>query len=409
MQREKISGKKEDAEDDEDYTGVALKIAKLERQIGWLSKQEDNFVEPSDSEREDDERFRPEELKKKEMDFGRKCRSHEELLKKFAYADTIDDADKWMNKIEQFEQKHMRLPLEYRVIGEMMNCLKGATDKERFILIQKLNRAIRLAELRHDNDPNNPANYGMFSHRRVFGAREEKSPMADDIDGDFSERNEECDEVLLGKLNAIDRKLEEKLAIVDQIFGKKGRALQEEIKALAQERYSLTEENRTPLCRKGFDVKLINVNRTCKVTKGGRLFKFKVILACGNYNGVVGYAKGKGPKINDAIQRAHEKCFENLHYVERYEEHTITHAVQAKYGNTKVYLWPARTATGVVAGSIVEVILLLAGYKNIKSKVVGARNPYNTVKALFIALNSIETPKDIQEKFGRTVVESYLL
>lgn len=154
-----------------------------------------------------------------------------------------------MNKIEQFEQKHMRLPLEYRVIGEMMNRLKGATDKERFILIQKLNRAVRLAELRHDNDPNNPANYGMFSHRRAFGAREEKRPMADDVDGDFSERIE-CDEVLLGKLNAIDRKLEGKLAIVDQIFGKKGRALQDEIKALAQERYTLTEENKTPLCRK---------------------------------------------------------------------------------------------------------------------------------------------------------------
>lgn len=86
MQRVNISGKKEDAENDEDYTGVALKIAKLERQIGWLTKQEDNFVEPSDSEREEDDRFRPEELKKKEMDFGRKCRSHEELLKKFAYA-----------------------------------------------------------------------------------------------------------------------------------------------------------------------------------------------------------------------------------------------------------------------------------------------------------------------------------
>jgi len=31
------------------------------------------------------------------------------------------------------------------------------------------------------------------------------------------------------------------------------------------------------------------------------------------------------------------------------------------------------------------------------------------IKALFIALNAIETPKDVQQKFGRTVVESYLL
>ncbi|KAK9148963.1 hypothetical protein Scep_007720 [Stephania cephalantha] len=61
------------------------------------------------------------------------------------------------------------------------------------------------------------------------------------------------------------------------------------------------------------------------------------------------------------------------------------------------------------AGKTVQTILNLVGLKNVKSKVVGSRNPHNTVKALFKALNAIETPKDVQEKFGRTVVESYLL
>lgn len=69
-------------------------------------------------------------------------------------------------------------------------------------------------------------------------------------------------------------------------------------------------------------------------------------------------------------------------------------------------------------------------------QVVGSRNPHNTVKAVFKALNEvsgpvfqinmnavnseiciltssvcfqIETPKDVQEKFGRTVVQKYLL
>lgn len=34
--------------------------------------------------------------------------------------------------------------------------------------------------------------------------------------------------------------------------------------------------------------------------------------------------------------QAYEKCFQNLHYVERYEDHTIAHAIQAKYEKTKV-------------------------------------------------------------------------
>ncbi|CAE5963345.1 unnamed protein product [Arabidopsis arenosa] len=60
-------------------------------------------------------------------------------------------------------------------------------------------------------------------------------------------------------------------------------------------------------------------------------------------------------------------------------------------------------------GRVVKTILLLAVFKNIKSKVIGLRNSYNTVKAVVKALNAVETPKDVQEKFGRTVVEKYLL
>lgn len=36
------------------------------------------------------------------------------------------------------------------------------------------------------------------------------------------------------------------------------------------------------------------------------------------------------------IVQAYEKCFQNLHYVERHEEHTISHAVQTNYKKTKV-------------------------------------------------------------------------
>lgn len=151
------------------------------------------------------------------------------------------------------------------------------------------------------------------------------------------------------------------------------------------------------------------MNRTCKVTKGGQVVKYTAMLACGNYHGVVGFAKAKGPAVPIALQKAYEKCFQNLHYVERHEEHTIAHAIQTSYKKTKVYLWPAPTATGMKAGRTVQTILHLAGFKNVKSKVVGSRNPHNTVKALFKALNAIETPKDVEEKFGRTVVEKYLL
>ncbi|KAB1995805.1 hypothetical protein ES319_D13G186100v1 [Gossypium barbadense] len=421
--RKGLDTKDIDEEDNEDYMGVTPLIAKLEKKE--LTEQDiDLMLEvPTDSDTEEDsEDENDRDDNKWELQFEKKKKMHEQLLKNFCEAGTLDDAFKWMEKVNKFEEKHFKLPLEYRVIGDLMNLLKVAEGKEKFILQQKLNRAMRLLQWKEAYDPNNPANYGVIQQQQVdpSGDHEEGAELENEnekkiVGNDDEEDEEEFDDmkerdnILLEKLNAIDKKLEEKLAELDYTFGRKGKLLEEEIRDLAEERNALTEKKRTPLYRKGFDVRLIDVNRTCKVTKGGQVVKYTALMACGNFHGVVGYAKAKAPAVPIALQKVHEKCFENLHYIERHEEHTIAHAIQTTYKKTKVYLWPAKTTTGMKAGRTVENILELAGFKNVKSKVIGSRNPHNTVKAVFKALNAVETPKDIQEKFGRTVVEKHLL
>lgn len=166
-----------------------------------------------------------------------------------------------MSKIDKFEQKHFRLRPEYRVIGELMNRLKVAEGKEKFILQQKLNRAMRLVEWKEAYDPNSPANYGLIQHEQVgpsvdlleqSGFEKEKQNIqgVDDDDEEEFDDMKERDDILLEKLNAIDKKLEEKLAELDHTFGKKGKVLEEEIRDLAEERNSLTEKKRRPLYRK---------------------------------------------------------------------------------------------------------------------------------------------------------------
>ncbi|CAN6236803.1 unnamed protein product, partial [Urochloa humidicola] len=419
-EEEPAEEEEEKEEGKEAYLRVKPLIEKLERKDAAAAADEGNW-EPTDSDSdEDDERYTPDAIRRRVDEFERKCKRHGELLQSFAEAETFDDAHKWMTKIDNFEERHLKLPLEYRVIGDMMNRLKDATDKERFLLLQKLNRAVRIMEVKEAYDPSNPANFGLIQHQQVdspedlvlnAGFDKEKQMIQGEID-DEEEFNEgkERDDLLIEKLNAIEKTIENKLADLDHTFGKKGRALEEEIKDLVEERNSLSEKKRRPMYRMGFDVKVIDVNRTCKVTKGGQIAKFTALLATGNYHGVVGFAKAKGPTAKIAIQRAYEKCFQNLHYMERYEDHTIAHAIQAKYEKTKIYLWPGPTRSGMsAAGRTVETVLYLAGFSNVKSKIIGSRNPLNVIKALFIALNAIETPKDVQQKFGRTVVESYLL
>lgn len=186
--------------------------------------------------------------------------------------ETFDDAYKWMDRINKFEEKHFKLPLEYRVIGELMNRLKVATGKDQFLLQQKLNRAMRLVERKEAFDPNNPSNYGPFEHQEMGQDEdvaestefEEERRMIqgvginedEDEDDDIFDEMKDRDDILLEKLNSIDKMLEEKLAELDHTFGKKGKVLEEEIRDLADERNSLTEKRGKPLRRLVSDCRL---------------------------------------------------------------------------------------------------------------------------------------------------------
>ncbi|KAH7853353.1 hypothetical protein Vadar_001465 [Vaccinium darrowii] len=252
-----------DAEDEEDFLGVGPLIEKLEKEKEKKDTGDLNmYEEPTDSESEDDERFSPDAVRKQAELFEKKVTRHEDLVEKFTDAETLDEAYKWMNRIDKFEQKHFKLRPEYRVIGELMNRMKESTGKNRFLLQQKLNRAIRLVEWKEAYDPNNPANYGVIQHEQVgpsvdllehAGFEKEKQIIQgrlDEDDNDEFDDMKERDDMLLEKLNGIDKILEEKLAELDHTFGKKGKVLEEEIRDLAEERNELTEKKRRPLYRK---------------------------------------------------------------------------------------------------------------------------------------------------------------
>ncbi|GLJ30852.1 hypothetical protein SUGI_0613000 [Cryptomeria japonica] len=423
-------------DEDEDYMG--LELGRKERDSSAKAGQGEGVEDDEDDSSDDDfddfdddeesELQAEEEEEKQEKRFEECLENYQNLLRTMRNAGSLDEVYKLMDEIDQFEAKNFAVSYEYKVVGWLMQRLKKATGKERFMLLMKTQRALKQLEWKEKFDPENPANWGVIEQEDM-GPRDDveqdeedeerdeedkesektdENAAADKEDEDLSDE-ENKEEIFSEKIHSIDKEIKQKLAQMELSFGKQSRDLEEEIKELVEQRQSLTEESKQPLYRKGFEAKLIDVNRTCKVTKGGQVHKFSAIVACGNFNGVVGYGKGKGTAVPVALQRAYAKSFQNLQYIERFKEHTIAHAVQAQFKRTKIYLWPGAINTGMRANKTVESILYLGGLKNVKSKVVGSRNPQNTVKALFKALNMIETPNDIQEKFGRTVVESYLL
>ena len=150
--------------------------------------------------------------------------------------------------------------------------------------------------------------------------------------------------------------------------------------------------------------KVVAINRVAKVVKGGRTFRFSAVVVVGDENGHVGVGNGKAAEVPDAIKKAIEEAKKNLVEVPIVGT-TVPHEYVGKFGSANVMLKPAEEGTGVIAGGSVRPILELAGYKDIRTKVIGTNNPRNVVYATLAGLKSMRTAEQIAKKRGKTVSE----
>ena len=150
--------------------------------------------------------------------------------------------------------------------------------------------------------------------------------------------------------------------------------------------------------------KVVAINRVAKVVKGGRTFRFSAVVVVGDENGHIGVGNGKAAEVPDAIKKAIEEAKKNLIEVPVVGT-TIPHEYVGKFGSANVVLKPATEGTGVIAGGSVRPVLELAGYKDIRTKVIGTNNPRIVVYATLQGLKSMKTAEQIAKKRGKTVAE----
>ena len=148
--------------------------------------------------------------------------------------------------------------------------------------------------------------------------------------------------------------------------------------------------------------KVVAINRVAKVVKGGRTFRFSAVVVVGDENGHVGVGNGKAAEVPDAIKKAIEDAKKNLVTVP-IVGNTIPHEFVGQFGSANVLLKPAAEGTGIIAGGSVRPVIELAGYKNIRTKVIGTNNPRNVVYATLNGLSNMKTAEQIAEKRGKNV------
>jgi small subunit ribosomal protein S5 len=145
--------------------------------------------------------------------------------------------------------------------------------------------------------------------------------------------------------------------------------------------------------------RLVSIQRVAKVTKGGRTFSFSAIVVVGDENGVVGYGLGKAKEVTEAIAKGIDDAKKNLVKVPIING-TVPHEQYGKFSGGFVFIKPASTGTGVIAGGAMCAVLESAGVHNVLAKSKGSSNPHNVVKATISALSQMRDAYTVAQHRG---------
>jgi small subunit ribosomal protein S5 len=157
---------------------------------------------------------------------------------------------------------------------------------------------------------------------------------------------------------------------------------------------------------KEFVEKLVKINRTAKVVKGGRRFSFSALTVIGDRKGNVGYGFGKANDVSEAIRKSIDKAKRNMIKLP-VKNGTIPHEVTGFFKASQVLLKPACSGTGIIAGGPVRAIMEAGGVTDVLSKSIGASSQYNVVKATFDCISKMMDARTIAKNRGKSTSEMW--
>lgn len=123
-------------------------------------------------------------------------------------------------------------------------------------------------------------------------------------------------------------------------------------------------------------------------------------MVVGDGKGKVGFGLGKSKEVQGAIKKGSAAAIKSMINFP-VENDTIPHEIIGRFGAGRVWMKPAAPGTGVMAGGGVRAVLEAGGVKNILTKSLGSRNPFNAVGATIEALKLLKTRDEVFKLRGK--------
>jgi small subunit ribosomal protein S5 len=124
----------------------------------------------------------------------------------------------------------------------------------------------------------------------------------------------------------------------------------------------------------------------------------------GNLRGAGGFGMGKGKTPNDAINSAFRAALRNILHIDLYDNFGLAHDLHGKHNACHAYIKATSRARAFVGSNFAQEILSRFGISSASVKLVGRRNPYSMVRAIF---NALEKHENIDE-YARNRGKRYL-
>ena len=150
--------------------------------------------------------------------------------------------------------------------------------------------------------------------------------------------------------------------------------------------------------KKEFDEVLLEVRRVTRVTTWWRQLSFRAIVLIWNRKGKIGIGVAKWSDVSIAVRKATREAYKSVVETPITDSQSVPYEQVKKFKSAVVKLIPAAQGTWLKAWSSVRMVLELAWYNNILSKIMWTNNKLNNAIATVQALSSFKKGKSPKEE-----------